>query len=110
LHRPKEAAYNRVMRAPAPLLCFALAVTAASGAARAQAPLAAPPAPAQPTLSLGGLAPPSSDTAPPSGAGAPTTATHLEESRRDDSGRGLEFVYFDVGGGFEYAALAALSF
>jgi hypothetical protein len=37
------------------------------------------------------------------------TQRRLEEAERADSGRGLEFFYFDVGGGGQLAALTALS-
>ena len=37
------------------------------------------------------------------------TQRELEQASREDSGRGLEFVYFDVGGGGQLAALTALS-
>ena len=66
----------------------------------------APPPPMQ----TGGLAP------PPPGSGPPpppppmypgATQRQLEEASREDSGRGLEFVYFDVGGGGQLAALTA---
>jgi hypothetical protein len=37
------------------------------------------------------------------------TQRQLEEATREDSGRGLEFVYFDASGGAQLAALTALS-
>ncbi len=60
-----------------------------------------PPGP----LEAGGLRPPAS--APP-----PTpeseTLERLERAEREDAGRGLEFFWFDVEGGYEYLSLSAL--
>ncbi len=62
-------------------------------------------------MQSGGLAPPGPGSAPPPPRPMyPTDAQrHLEESERDDSGRGLEFVYVNVEGGVQHAALTALS-
>jgi len=63
-------------------------------------------------MQTGGLAPPPPGSGPPPLPPpmypSPTQRT-LEEAAREDSGRGLEFVYFDVGGGAQLAALTALS-
>ena len=75
------------------------------------APLAAQQ-PAQPNdgFQSGGLA-------PPTGMGAPNqtqpgfqteTERRLDESEKEDAGRGLDWVYFDVEGGYEYAGLETL--
>jgi hypothetical protein len=67
----------------------------------------APPAPMQ----SGGLAPPPRDSGPPPPAPkqpGPTQLT-LEASQQQDSGRGLEFVYFNVEGGLMFASLDAMS-
>ena len=69
----------------------------------------APPPPMQ----SGGLAPPAPGGGPPPPAPAypayPNAAQRqLEEAEHSDSGRGLEFVYFNVAGGGQFAALDAL--
>lgn len=85
-----------------------------SGLAHAQAPQspAHPSAPSPytpafspaPTLEAGGLRPPAS--APPTTANSEVLQT-LERAEREDAGRGLEFVWVDVEGGYEYASLQA---
>jgi hypothetical protein len=106
--------------ASAALLSWFLAV-AWSGSALAQfpPPPSATPAPGAPagspsTLSAAGLAPPPAiETAPAPNAapganaqpGAPTTASTeaaLERADREDSGRGLEFVWLNAEAGFTY--------
>jgi hypothetical protein len=62
----------------------------------------APPTPTQ--LETGGLRPPSS-TAPPSATGESETLRQLERAEREDAGRGLEFFWVDVEGGYEYLSL-----
>jgi len=69
----------------------------------------APPPPMQ----GGGLAPPPPGSGPPPPAplypANPNAAQRqLEEAEHSDSGRGLEFVYFDVGGGGQFVSLDAL--
>jgi len=61
----------------------------------------------------GGLAPPPPGSGPP--PPAPTYPTYpsaaqrqLEEAEHSDSGRGLEFLYFNVAGGGEFASLGDL--
>ncbi|MET0595712.1 MAG: hypothetical protein ABW133_23645, partial [Polyangiaceae bacterium] len=62
---------------------------------------------APPGMQSGGLAPPGPGSGPP--APQPmypnNTQRHLEQSEREDSGRGLEWVYFNVEGGLQHAAL-----
>jgi hypothetical protein len=67
----------------------------------------APPPPMQ----SGGLAPPSKDSGPPPMAPARPNPTQLalEASQEQDSGRGLEFVYFQAEGGFQFASLDAIT-
>lgn len=60
-----------------------------------------PPGP----LEAGGLRPPAS--APPPTAESETLA-RLEQAEREDAGRGLEFLWFDVEGGYEYLSLQGL--
>lgn len=63
----------------------------------------APPAP--PPLETGGLRPPAA--APPAAPNESETVQRLERAEREDSGRGLEFVWVDVEGGYEYLSLQA---
>jgi hypothetical protein len=65
-------------------------------------------APAPTPLETGGLRPPSSPTAPPPSAGPSETVRQLKRAEREDAGRGLEFFWIDVEGGYEYVALQAL--
>jgi len=62
---------------------------------------------APPGMQAGGLVPPSSQSGPPAPQPLQPTATQkrLEQADSEDSGRGLEFVYFGVEGGFQHAAL-----
>jgi hypothetical protein len=64
-----------------------------------------PYAPPTPTpLEAGGLRPPSS-TAPSSAASESETLRQLERAEQEDAGRGLEFFWVDVEGGYKYLAL-----
>ncbi|MFS8066219.1 MAG: hypothetical protein ACMG6S_07585 [Byssovorax sp.] len=97
-----------------PLLSSAIAATIVAAAtiasAQWQAPSAQPAPGATPTpspwgsMQAGGLAPP-----PPMPVGASAEAGKTEErldrSKKQDSGRGLEWVWADVGGGFEHLGL-----
>jgi hypothetical protein len=63
-------------------------------------------------MGAGGLTPPppSSSDPPPAGPaepelGATDTNSFLDESKREDSGRGLTWVWIEVGGGFEHVGL-----
>ena len=64
-----------------------------------------------PPLQSGGLAPPPSNSGPPPPAPRQPGPTQLalEASQEQDSGRGLEFVYFHLEGGFEFAGLETLT-
>jgi hypothetical protein len=66
-----------------------------------------------PNMRAGGLAPPASNTgpAPPASTAPGFTPTwqQLEEGQSRDSGRGLEFVYFNVDAGMQLVSLGALS-
>jgi len=89
------------------------AATAAPAEARAQTPApepAPPPNPYDPSMQAGGLAPPPPMDAPPSGP-PPSSATtlQLEEAKKKDSGRGLEFFYLNVEGGYEHVGLSTFS-
>jgi hypothetical protein len=97
-----------------PLLSSATAATivAIATIASAQWPASsAQPAPGAPptpspwgSMQAGGLAPP-----PPMPVGASSDAGKTEErldrSKKQDSGRGLEWIWADVGGGFEHLGL-----
>ncbi|HKQ69682.1 MAG TPA: outer membrane beta-barrel protein [Polyangiaceae bacterium] len=67
-------------------------------AAHADAQLLPPP-----PLQSGGLTPP-----PPGPTQPGTTAQRLTQASEQDSGRGLEFAYFQVEGGLQVAGLTAL--
>jgi hypothetical protein len=77
-----------------------LTVSLLSGHAFAQAPAG---------MHSGGLAPPPPGSGPPPPPPPQRNPTHqaLEEAEHLDSGRGLEFVYFEGGGGAQLAALEA---
>lgn len=89
---------------PSPLRSLTLAAIASAlllaGNARAQ----------DDGLSAGGLAPPPPTSGPSApGPTEPTpTEQELAKADKEDSGRGLEFLYFDVEGGGEYVSLQSL--
>jgi hypothetical protein len=98
-----------------PTLTVAIAWLAAAAPARAQTPPAYPPAAQYPTtqypqpsptadppLSTGGLTPPPTSEMRP---GESETLSTLERAEREDSGRGLEFVWIDAEAGYEYLSL-----
>jgi len=81
--------------------------------AGAQQPMQAGGLAPPPPMQSGGLAPPPPGGGPPPPApaypGYPnTTQRHLDDADKGDSGRGLEWVYIDVGGGGQFAAFEAL--
>lgn len=96
----------------------ALALAAGAGAASAQTPAPAwtapagtlPPAPPPaypPNLQAGGLTPPPSTTTtatPPNGVppGSNQTEQDLEKAKKEDSKRGLEWVWLNAEGGFSH--------
>jgi hypothetical protein len=86
------------------LLGGTIACTLSASFARAQL---APPPPMQ----SGGLAPPPKESGPPQMAPVQPNGTQLalEAAQQEDSGRGLEFVYFNVEGGFEFVSLDAIT-
>lgn len=97
------------MRRAHPWVAMAAALFAAAPpAAQAQGyppagptyPPSAPPA--APPLTTGGLTPPAAIQPRP---GETETLQRLEEAEREDSGRGLEFVWVNVEAGYEYLAL-----
>ena len=94
-------------------MTFLLAGSIVSVAPRAgaQQPMQAGGLAPPPPMQTGGLAPPPPGSGPPPPAPPYPNAAQrqLEEAEHSDSGRGLEFVYFDVGGGGQFAALSALS-
>ncbi len=103
------------MRAwPSALSSFAGIVCCGSALAQYTPPGSAPaatPAPAptsSSTLSAGGLAPPPAVDAPtPPGAETPAaTEAKLERADREDSGRGLEFVWLNAEAGVTHIGLA----
>jgi hypothetical protein len=93
----------RLVRALVGHLAF-LSIVSSSVMAAAQL---APPPPMQ----SGGLAPPSKETAPPPPPPPQMGPTQvaLEQAQEKDSGRGLEFFYFLLEGGGQFASLDAIS-
>lgn len=75
--------------------------------ARAQAYPSVPAAGRPPgQLETGGLVPPTRQATPPNEVRVVQT---LDRAEREDTGRGLEFAWLQVGAGYEFLALAALS-
>jgi len=62
--------------------------------------------PSAPPLEAGGLRPPTSSM-PTAPRAESETLEQLERAEREDAGRGLEFFWVEVEGGYEYASLAA---
>src|SRR5205823_5769164 len=91
---------------PRLLLLSSIVLLATLRPAIARAQALPPPNPMQ----SGGLAPPPPGSGPVPPAPMPSTDTQrrLEEADARDSGRGLEFVYFNLEGGFSYAGLGTL--
>jgi hypothetical protein len=96
-------------------LCWAGCVLGLIAQAHAQqpAPMQAGGLAPPPPMQTGGLAPPPPGSGPPPPAPAypayPNAAQRqLEDAEHNDSGRGLEFVYVDVGGGGQFVSLDAL--
>jgi len=112
-------ATRRTASLAAGVLAAALASSAA-GPALAQQPAPSqpqpqpPPPPAyDPNMQAGGLAPPppmgtAPATQPPPPA-APSTEQRLDQAREKDSGRGVDFLYADIEGGFEHVGLKTFS-
>lgn len=97
---------------PRPLAAVAAAICSigSPAGAWAQAPVSpSVPSPytpaAPPPLETGGLRPPAPVATPP---GESETLQTLERAEREDSGRGLEFLWVDVEGGYAYMDLQAL--
>ncbi|XXX79673.1 hypothetical protein WMF30_12960 [Sorangium sp. So ce134] len=65
------------------------------------------PNPYDPSMQAGGLAPPPPMTVPEPEPVSPDddTERRLEESKKEDSGRGLEFVWLNVEGGYQNVGL-----
>ena len=102
---------------PSPRPLAAVVVAAICSIGRLPAALAQPapahpsvPSPytpsAPPPLETGGLRPPAPVAPPP---GESETLQKLERAEREDAGRGLEFLWVDVAGGYGYTDLQALS-
>ncbi len=98
------------------LLAGSVVGYAARVSAQQPAPMRAGGLAPPPPMQSGGLAPPPPGSGPPPAAPAyptypaypNTTQRQLEDAEHSDSGRGLEFVYFNVGGGAEFISLDAL--
>ncbi len=94
------------------LACHVVAVGSlvASSAVAQQVPAAAPTSqPSNGGLEAGGLAPPPpmpGDSASSNGSQQPSaTEQQLNRAEKEDSGRGLEFAYFNIEGGYEQIGL-----
>ena len=79
------------------------------------APPAATPAPPppvnpyDPSMQAGGLAPPPPMQGPAPAPGPGSTLEELDDAKEEDSGRGLEFFYLNVEGGYEHVGLTTFS-
>lgn len=103
-----------VAAAAATTVLTAASLAAAQGWGAPQGPQQPAPSaqPQQPApfggMQAGGLAPPPPSSAPP-GQAAPgsstPTAQELDKAKEEDSGRGIEWVYLNVEGGFEQVGL-----
>lgn len=97
-----------LLRRAIPAALGALLCTVATGALQAQQP---PAQPYDPNMQAGGLAPPPpmdpSQQAPaqPAQPTRPNTEQRLDQAREKDSGRGIDFLYADVEGGFQHVGL-----
>jgi hypothetical protein len=93
------------MRCRAALVAHLTVVTGVGLVTTAEAQLTPPP-----PMQSGGLAPPppGSGPTPPPPPQPSMTQQQLEQSQDQDSGRGLEFVYFQLDGGLEFAGLTAI--
>lgn len=95
-------------------IAAAISTIGSTATAHAQSPqnpgYPSAPSPYTPTppspLEAGGLRPPTSSM-PTSPSAESQTLDQLERSEREDAGRGLEFFWIDVEGGYEYASLGA---
>jgi hypothetical protein len=94
---------NALSRRTAAALAAVACVSLAAGANAQNAP-------ASPGMQAGGLTPPSAQSGPPAPQPLGPTATQkqLEQANAEDSGRGLEFFYFNVEGGVEHVSLQSL--
>ena len=82
---------------------------AAQASAQQPAPMRAGGLAPPPPMQSGGLAPPPPGSGPPPPAPMYPGATQrqLEEAEQSDSGRGLEFLYFNVAGGGQFVSLGS---
>jgi hypothetical protein len=119
LSRPASAGMGRSSRCRPRRRVIALAAAAISSIGSSSRALAQSPqtptypnapspytAPAAPPLETGGLRPPTSSSPPPA-TGESETVRQLERAEHEDAGRGLEFFWVDVEGGYEYLSLQA---
>jgi hypothetical protein len=104
---------HRVRAAPLPLL-VAVAVCTPTLVWAQPPPQPAQPAPAgtyDPSMQAGGLAPPppmtSPSSEPPPSSG--TTEQRLDRAKDEDAGRGLNWLWVDVEGGFQHVGLKTFS-
>src|SRR5690349_16627088 len=98
--RPLAAAAAAICSIGSPAASFAQSAPAYPSVPSPYTPSAPPP------LEAGGLRPPAPVAPPP---GESETLQQLERAEREDAGRGLEFFWVDVEGGYGYMDLQALS-
>ena len=88
---------------------IAASIVAAATIAQAQWPAPTSQPEPQPSpwgaMQAGGLAPPAPMPAAAAKSGEGKTEEQLDRSKKQDAGRGLEWVWVDVGGGFEHLGL-----
>jgi hypothetical protein len=65
--------------------------------------------PYDPSMQAGGLAPPPPMQGPAPAPGPGSTLEQLDDAKEEDSGRGLEFFYLNVEGGYEHVGLTTFS-
>ena len=75
----------------------------------APGPAVPAPNPYDPSMQAGGLAPPPPMQAPSSAQAPSLTGEQLNNAKEEDSGRGLEFFYLNVEGGYEHVGLTTFN-
>lgn len=97
---PTAAPTTSAQPAPAP------APTTGAPSGQPAAPPSGQPSPYDPSMQAGGLAPPPPmNGTPPAQTPPGETEQRLDQAKQKDSGRGLDWVWINVEGGFEHVGL-----